>query len=164
MSGDLKQLITREIKSVKEQIRGRMMTDPVQKEFDVVGMSELTWVADVDVGDDDQLLRDVPIKINGPKARFYARRDSPVFLEKNEQGRYQIIGPADRIRQQGSLCILDEDTEITTPSGDIGFTLVTQAFEFYQGPTPPTPGTSFWNDGVHGFPEITKLDSDGNEV
>lgn len=163
MSSDLKQLINREIKAAAKQLRGRVMSDPVQKDFDVVGMESFTWVVDVDVGS-DQLLRDVPVKINGPKARFYARRNSPVFLEKDAQGRYQVIAPSDRQHQQGRLCLLDEDTGITTPTGDIGFTLVTQPFEFYQGPTPPTPGTSLWNDGVHGFPEITKLDQDGNEV
>ena len=163
MSGELKELIRRENQSIKEQIRGRMMTDPVQKNFDVIGIAQFTWVGDVDIGG-DQLLRDVPIKINGPKARFYARRDSPVFLEKNEQGRYQVIGPADRQRQQGNLCLLDEDDGIVSSAGAIGFDLVVQPYSFYQGPTPPTPGTSFWNDGVHGYPAISKLDADGNEV
>ena len=161
MSGELKELIRRENLSIKQQIRGRMMSDPVQKNFDVIGIAQLTWVADVDIGG-DQLLRDVPIKINGPKARFYARRDSPVFLEKNEQGRYQVIGPADRQRQQGTLCLLDEDDGIVSQAGAIGFDLVVRPFEFYINTG--VPGESFWNDGVHGFPEITKLDADGNEV
>lgn len=158
---DLKQLITREIKSVRQQLRGRIMSDPVQKNFDVVGALSFTWVADVDVGG-DQIIRDVPVKINGPKARFYARRDSPVFLEKDAQGRYQIIAPADRVRQQGNLCLLDEDDGTVSPPVDIGFDLVVQPFEFYEGTG--IPGGGLWNDGVNGFPKISIIDQDGNEV
>lgn len=158
---DLKQLITREIKAAKEQLRGRIMSDPVQKNFNVVGMESLTWVCDVDVGG-DRILRDVPVKINGPKARFYSRRDSPVFLEKDAQGRWQILGPADRIRRQGNICLLDEDDGIVTPSGNIGFELVVRPFEFYEGTG--IPGGGLWNDGVNGFPKLSILDQDGNEV
>lgn len=158
---DLKSLITREQKAVKQQIRGKIMSDPVQKNFDTAGAAQFTWVCDVDIGS-NRLLRDVPVKINGPKARFYARRDSPVFLEKDSQGRYQIIGPADKGPQQGRICFLDEDTGIVSPTSPIGFTLVVQPYEFYKGTG--LPGGSFYNDGVHGYPEITKLDQDGNEV
>ena len=158
---DLKQLITREQKALKDQIRGRIMSSPVQKNFDLIGIQFLQWVSDVDVGG-DLLLRDVPIKINGPKARFYARRNSPVFLQKDAQGRYQIIGPADRSQEQGNLIEVDEDTGIAAAPIDIGFTLRIEAFEFYEGTG--IPGGSLWNDGVHGFPAVTKLDADGNEV
>lgn len=157
----IKELIRRENKAIAERIRGRVMSDPVQKNFDPTGIQFFTWVVDVDIGA-DRLLRDVPVKINGPKARFYARTGSPVFLEKNQQGRYQVVSPADRVREQGTLIELDEDTNVAAPVGDIGFDLVVQAFEFYEGTG--IPGGSNWNDGVHGFPEITKLDADGNEV
>ncbi len=158
---DLKQLITREQKSIKQQIRGRVMSSPVQKNFDVIGIQFLQWVVDVDVGG-DRLLRDVPVKINGPKARFYARRNSPVFLEKDAQGRYQVISPADRSQEPGSLIEVDEDTGIADAPVPIGFQLVIRPYEFYQGTG--VPGGSFYNDGVHGYPEVTKLDADGNEV
>lgn len=158
---DLKRLITREQKAIKQQLRGRIMSSPVQKNFDVIGIQFLQWVVDVDVGG-DKLLRDVPVKINGPKARFYARRDSPVFLEKDAQGRYQVVSPADRSQEQGSLTEIDEDTGLADAPVPIGFRLVIQPFEFYEGTG--VPGGSLWNDGVHGFPEVTKLDQDGNEV
>lgn len=158
---DLKNLITREIKTSRERLRGRVVTQPTQKNFDPSGGLSLTWVADVDIGS-DQILRDVPIKIAGPKARFYALIDAPVFLEKDAQGRWQMIAAADRARQQGSLQLLDEDDDVATPSGDIGFTTVRRAYEFYEGTG--IPGGSFYNDGVHGYPEVTVLDQDGNEV
>ena len=158
---DLKKLITREIKSVQQRIRGRVVSQPKQLNFDPSGAEFLTWVADVDVGG-DQILRDVPIKINGPKARFYALIDAPCFLEKDASGRYQLVSAAERAQQQGNLILLDEDTDVTTPGGDIGFTTVRRPFEFYEGSG--LPGGSFWNDGVHGFPEVSVLDQDGNEV
>ncbi|MEE9128385.1 MAG: hypothetical protein V3T84_00060 [Phycisphaerales bacterium] len=161
MSGDLKQLIAREQNAIQQQIRGRVMSDPVQKNFDVIGLAEFTWVVDVDIGS-DKLLRDVPVKINGPKARFYARVDQSVFLEKDAQGRYQVIRPADRVRQQGRICFLDEDDGIVSPTVPLGFDLIVRPYEFYKGNG--LPGGSFYNDGVHGYPEITKLDQDGNEV
>ena len=158
---DLKNLITREIKTSRERLRGRVVTQPTQKNFDPSGGSSLTWVADVDIGG-AQILRDVPIKIAGPKARFYALQDAPVFLEKDAQGRWQLIAAADRAREQGSLQLLDEDDDVATPSGDIGFTTVRRPYEFYEGTG--IPGGSFYNDGVHGYPELTVLDQDGNEV
>lgn len=159
---DLKRLINREIRGARERIRGRVVTDPSFKSFDPSGVAFLMPVVDVAIEGGDRLLRDVPVKINGPKARFYSRLDAPVFLEKDAQGRYQVVAPADRVTQQGSFLELDEDTDVVTPSGNIGFTTVTQPFEFYEGTG--IPGGSLWNDGVRGFPERTNLDKDGNEV
>lgn len=158
---DLKRLINREIRAGRERIRGRIASDPTFKNFDPSGGLFLTSVVDVDAGG-DRLLRDVPVKINGPKARFYSRIDAPVFLEKDAQGRYQVVAPADRANQQGSFAEFDEDTDVVAPAGAIGFTTVTQPYEFYEGTG--IPGGSFYNDGVHGYPERTNLDADGNEV
>lgn len=161
MSSDLKDLITREIKASVTRLRGKVVSQPTQKNFDPSGGLSLTWVCDVDIGG-DQIMRDVPIKIAGPKARFYALLDAPVFLEKDAQGRWQLIAAADRSREQGSLTLLDEDDDVATPSGDIGFTTIRRPYEFYEGTG--LPGGSFYNDGVHGYPEFTVLDQDGNEV
>jgi hypothetical protein len=57
---------------------------------------------------------------------------------------------------------LDEDTGLPGPPATIGFDLVRRPYEFYKGTG--VPGGSFYNDGVHGFPEVTKIDADGNEV
>ncbi len=43
----------------------------------------------------------------------------------------------------------------------MGFTSTREVFDFYKG---GGVGFSFWNDGVNGFPKITVLDEDGNEV
>ncbi len=156
----LKALINREVDRKQQRIRGRVLTDPQLKDFDLIGMAFPTWVVDVDVGR-DQILRDVPVKINGPKARFYAHAGFPVWLDKDAQGRYQVTAPADRAKNQGNVILVDEDTGIASAVGNVGFTSTREVFDFYKG---GGVGSSFWNDDVNGFPKITVLDEDGNEV
>ena len=130
----IKALINREINARKERIRGVCVSNPAQKNMDPSGVRFFSWVVDVDIGG-DRLLRDVPVKINGPKARFYARAGSPVYLDKDAQGRYQVSSPADRQPTGGGLLIIDEELE-TTATGTIGFTVTREPFEFYKGVTP----------------------------
>lgn len=172
---DLKRLISREIKTRRDRIRGKIVTDPSFRVFDPGGAQFLTPVADVDVGG-DQILRDVPVKISGPKARFYAKLGSPVWLEKDAQGRYQITAPADRIAKQGNVIEIDEDTEVVTTGGSTGFTVVREAYPYYQGVTPwsffdpaTDPDTIVWlraYDRLTGLPSniVVASDADGADV
>lgn len=165
-----KQLIRRELKAARERIRGRVIGDPYPLAFDPSGSNFPVFVAPgVDTGG-VRLLERVPIKINGPQARLYARNGSPVFLEKDAQGRYQIVGPADRAPQAGSLKTINEDTDVTTAANGVGFTTVREAFEYYQGVTPESffdPGadanTLVWlraYDRALGAPDNIVLSSD----
>lgn len=158
---DRKALINREIDARREMIRGRIVSQPTFKNFDGIGAQFLTPVVDVDVGA-ERPLRDVPVKINGPKARFYAKIGSPVFLAKDAQGRYQVVGPADRAKEQGSVRLVSISAGTSTAAGNIGLQFIRQPFEFYQADS--VPGNSLWNDGVNGFPKFTILDGSGNEV
>lgn len=172
---DLKRLISREIKTRRDRIRGKIVTDPSFRTFDPGGGQFLTPVADVDVGG-DQILRDVPVKISGPKARFYAKLNSPVWLEKDAQGRYQITAPADRVAQAGSLIEIDEDTEVVTTGQTTGFTVVREAYPYYQGVTPESffdpaldPDTIVWlrsYERLTGLPNniVVASDVDGADV
>jgi hypothetical protein len=130
-----KRLIAREINARRERIRGVVVSHPLQRNFDPGGALFFTWVADVDIGA-DKVLRNVPIKINGPKARFYARPGSPVFLEKDAQGRYQIISPADRIPKQAEVRLFSEVTGLFADGGFQGNTFQREPYEFYKGITP----------------------------
>jgi hypothetical protein len=130
---DLKELVVREIRGRRERIRGVIVAAPRQAFFDPAGTASLTWVVDVDVGS-NELLRDVPVKINGPQARMYARLGMPVYLDKDAQGRYQVVAPADRVPRQGSVQELDEDAGSTASAGQTGFTFVREPFSFYGGP------------------------------
>ncbi len=170
----MKALINREINARRERIRGVIVSNPIQRNFDPSGARFLGWVVDVDIGR-DRLLRNVPVKINGPKARFYAKLGSPVFLEKDAQGRYQVVAPADRVPVGGGLLIIDEETLAET-TGTVGFTITREPFEFYKGTTPESffdpaadPNTLVWMRGYDraiGLPANLTLDSDtdGAEV
>lgn len=171
-----KRLIRREIQAIRQTIRGRVIGDPYQLAFDLSGSNFPVYVAPgVDVGG-NRILERVPIKINGPQARLYARNGAPVFLEKDAQGRYQIVGPADRAPQQGNLITVDEDVALqpaTTVVDGAGFSTERQPFLFYKGTTPESffdPGadaaTLVWlraYDRSGGEPEniLPVTDSDG---
>lgn len=139
----LKGLINREIRERRDRIRGRVVSAPRQVNFDTTGAQFFTWVVDVDVGG-DEILRNVPVKINGPKARFYARVGFPVFLEKDAQGRYQVVSPADRAPQQGGVILVDESTGQASAGGNFGFQVIRRPYEFYKGTVPE----SFFDPGA----------------
>lgn len=172
-----KALIAREIQAIATQarIRGRVASAPELKFFDPGGTASPTWVCDVDVGE-DRLLRDVPIKVNGPKARFYAQLGSPVWLDRDAQGRYQVTAPADRTQQPGNLIEIDEDTGDAAAAGSTGLTIVREPYEFYKGETPESffdpsadGDTLLWlraYDRLTGLPAnlIAASDADGADV
>jgi hypothetical protein len=154
-------LIGREIKAARTVRRGTIVSDPVRKFFDPAGAESFTWVSDVDIGD-DVIMRNVPIKINGSRARGYARLGLPVEIQRNAQGRWQIIGPADRATAQASITELDETTDTTTAAGETGILIIREEFAWYANIG--NPGESRWNNGNDGFPKIRILDGDGNEL
>lgn len=136
---DLRHLIGSEIRSLatQQRIRGRIVSEPAQKFFDPSGTGQPTYVCDVDIGA-ERILRDVPVKINGPKARFYAQVGFPVYLDRDGQGRYQVTAPADRVPSTGAVIEIDEDTDTELDGGIVGNTVVRQPFEWYAGDTPET--------------------------
>lgn len=174
---NLKRLISREIRAqaINRRIRGKILTPPAPLNFDFTGAQDLTFVCDVDVGG-EQPLRNVVVKINGPKARFYAQPGSPVYLDTDASGRFQVVAPADRAPEQGTLQTLDEDAESFTPAGNVGLSLVREAYDWYAGDGPETlfdpsqdADTILWLrtwDRLHGLPSnITPAsDADGAEV
>ena len=171
---DLKRLINREIDKKMIRIRGTCVTDPRQVNFDPGGAQFLTFVTDVDVGG-NRILENVPIKA-GAKARFFAKKGSPVFLERDAQGRYQVVAPAERVQTQGNVTELDEDLATVNAAGFIGFTSTREIYDFYKGTEPESffdPATEANNilwyrayDRLTGLPLniIPVTDTDGAEV
>ncbi len=131
----VKRLISREIRAVKQTLRGRVISEPKQVSIDPGGSLYYSWVVDVDCGG-DQILRDVLVKLSGGKGRFYAKPGSPVFLEKDAQGRYQIVGPGDRSPSQSNLLLLDESAGTVSDAGSLGFSYIKRPFIYYKGTTP----------------------------
>ena len=119
---DQKRLMAREIRTARGRLRGVVVSRLSQKNFDPAGSASLTWVADVDI-QSNNLLRDVPIKINGPQARLYAQPGFPVFLERDASQRWQVIGPADRVPSRAVVQLLNEATDVVTAGGNRGVTL-----------------------------------------
>lgn len=151
---ELRKVLRREIERARDQIRGTVIGNPYATDIDGTGI--LTYVAPaVDIGS-TRLLERVPIKINGPQARLYARSGSPVFLQKNAQGRYQIVSPAERTRKPGNVQLIDEDTGLTVLTGS-GFTVTREPYSWYAD-----NGT--YANGVDGYPKLTVRDGDGNIV
>lgn len=155
-----KRLIAREVAAAGDKLRGVVVSDPEQKLFRPAQTDAFTWIVNVDIGG-NRLLRDVPVKVYGQKARSYAKLNQPVFLERDARGRYQVIGPSDRVPRQGNVTLLDEDDRTTSSGGLVGYTVTREVFEYYKGNL-PTAGTGLW--GTKGFPKITVRDKDGNVV
>ena len=90
------------------------------------------WVTDVEFGA-DKPMRNVPIKsINGNM--FYAQRGQTVQLRRSTFGRWQIVGPGDRLNTVTTTKTYKLSTEVETASVDTGFTFAIRPFEFYMGP------------------------------
>jgi len=174
---DLKRLITREVQASagRARIRGTIITAPELRTFDPNGGTAPTFVCSVDIGA-DRILREVPVKINGPKARFYAQPGFAVYLDRNAQGRYQVVAPADRITQPANITEIDEDTNLAESAGQSGVTIVRQPYIYYAGDGPELlfnpatdPDTLLWvraYDRAIGAPAniVVSSDVDGADV
>lgn len=157
----LKRLMRREILSRQEQITGTVLS--VRKLADLDNNNSATWVVDVDIGAAEPL-RDVAVKAGADGERFYAGLGMTVRLARNTQGRFDVIGPGDRVNAVAVKKVYTLGVDTPVSSANQGFSVERVAFEFYEGPTPGTPGTSYWNDSVHAFPLVRIVDGDGVPV
>ena len=129
---DLQRLIQREFTS-KEAIR--IVTVIGDKRLIQMNQSLTApmWVTDVEFGG-GRPVGNVPIKsING--SMFYAQRGQTVQVRKSVLGRWQIVGPGDRV----AAVQVTKEYDLTTGTqvgGDIntGFSFIRRAYEFYGGP------------------------------
>lgn len=156
-------LIRREMRAQPADIVGTVISHRALSNFDGEVNGAAMWVVDVEIGA-NRVLRDVPVKASSTGGREYAARGQSVVLRRNAQGRYDLVGPADRkiaftVSKQYDLTL-----DVVTATASLGFTFERKAFNFFKGPTPPTAGTSLWNDGNTSFPHIIIVDADGNEV
>lgn len=153
----VKRLIRREIEARSETIRGTVLS--VRSLVDLDGAGSATWVVDVDVGG-GQVLRNVAVKAGAGGDRFYAGLGQPVLLARNTQGRFDVIGPGDRVAAVAVTKTYTLGNPTPASSANTGFAIERVPFEFYQG----TGGASLWNDGTTPFPLVRIVDGDGNPV
>lgn len=159
----LQQLIRREILSRREFITGTVLRSPSLRPYDETGSASHVWTVDVEVGGQRPLF-DVPAKAGSDGSRRYAQRGSTVLLRRNAQGRFEVVGPGDRAAAFIEVKEYDIGDPTPTATDTLGFSSRREPFEFYKGPTPGVPGTSFWNDGDNPFPKLTIIDPNGNPV
>lgn len=127
----LKNLILREIRARKDFLVGTVVSSPVLRTFDASAFGAETWVVRVDVGG-NRILDNVPVKaVEG--SRFYAQLGQSVLLRKNAQGRYDVVGPADRLATAAVAKQYDLNAGLLTATETRGFTFQREPFEFYGG-------------------------------
>lgn len=156
----LKRLMRREIGARSEHLVGTVLS--IRRLEDLDGQNSATWVVDVDVGSSEPL-KSAGVKAGANGERFYAGLGMTVKLGRNTQGRFEVIGPGDRVGAIASVKTYRLGIDAPTASANVGLTSQRVAFEFYKGANPPTPPT-FWNDGQTSFPLVRIIDGDGNPV
>lgn len=148
--------VRREIRARRDLV-GTVVSQRELREFNT--LSAPVWVCDVDIGS-NRLLRNVPIKGAETGQRFFAERGQAVLLRRNSQGRYDIVGPSDKLAGVAVKKTYAVGVTTVVATTNEGFNVVPEPFEFYQGPTPPTVFTSLWNDGSTPFPLVRILDAE----
>ncbi len=158
----LNDLLRRDRRAHDKLVRGTIVSSPKRIKLKS-SQTEFTWVVDVDVNSNRPLLN-VPIKIGPARSRSYAQLGRPVFVTRGTEGRWQVVGPADRVLAPITVTLWDEEADTTSAGTPIGATYERIPFSFFRGPTPGTPGTSLWADGVTPFGGSRMIDGDGDPI
>lgn len=155
----LKQLVRREVDTQRETIVGKVLTDMDVTDFDGTGAG--VFVADVEIGSNN-FLRNVPVKAN--RNRFYAQRGQTVLLRRSTQGRYEIIGPGDRLSSPVVEIAYDLETQQGGAPVSSGFDFELVDFFHYETLDAAAPLDVLWADGVTPFNLSRIVDADGVPV
>ncbi len=129
----MKELIRREFLSRKEILVGTVIGERRPDRFDGTSPGAgVMVVCDVEIGSNNPLLN-VPIKAGADGSRFYAGLGETVLLRRNLGGRYQVVGPGDRVAAEMEIIEYDAVTRDVTVQTQQGFAQVIDPFEFYAG-------------------------------
>lgn len=156
---NLKRLIRREVDSQREIIVGRVISEMQLVDFD--GQGAGVFVCQVEIGSNNRL-QGVPVK--SQRGRNYAQLGQTVVLRRNAQGRYEIIGPGDRVSTAVEEKTYDLTTQNNVTTVDIGFTFERVPFSHYATLSGGAPLGVLWADGVTPFNLVRQLDAQGNPV
>jgi hypothetical protein len=124
-----RELFRQERRAHVEFLLGTVVTRPKIVQFDGVGP---VWVVDVDVGG-KRLFKNVPVKAVAQGGRFYADINQPVLLKRNAQGRFDVVGSADRKAGVAVVKGYDLTTGNLQSTSSAGFSVIPRAFEHYMG-------------------------------
>lgn len=156
----VKRVIRREINRQRETRIGTVISDPELSDFD--GNSSGVFVAHIDIGAED-FLRNVPIK--AAHTRFYAQIGQSVLLHKSAQGRWEAVGPGERV--SGNLVTRRYDlSDQSQQGGDVNrhFTYEVLPWSYYATLDAGSPSGVIWNDGVTPLNYKRIVDGDGNPI
>ncbi len=153
----LKTVIRREIRARRDLV-GTVFSQRELRQFNT-GAAPV-WVCSVNIGG-NRILRNVPIKGAGSGERFYAELGQAVLLRRNTQGRYDIVGPSDKLSAIATKKTYNIGAAAVVATTTEGFQISQEIFDFYKGTGPPN---SLWADGVTPFPLVRILDAAGNPV
>ncbi|MGH3995846.1 MAG: hypothetical protein ACRDTJ_00095 [Pseudonocardiaceae bacterium] len=159
MSSNLKKLIRREVDTQRQTLVGRVISE--MRIADVDGNGSGVFVCQVEIGANRRLI-DVPVK--SQRGRNFAQLGQTVLLRRNAQGRYEVIGPGDRISTPVEIRTYDLATQVNTGSTDFGFSYQRVPFDFYQTLSVGAPLGVLWGDGVTPFGLVRQVDAQGNPV
>jgi len=128
----IKNVIRREVLARQQTIVGTVIRQRQISSFDSSIDGAPVWNCDVEIGS-NRILMSVPIKLSGTGRAFYADRGQTVLLRRNAQGRFEIIGPGDRITSPLVIKTynVSDGSEVTSTSRGTTFEVV--PLEFYQG-------------------------------
>lgn len=155
MSNLTQKLISRDIKARQENRRGTVLTEPRLLNYDTASIDRTVYVVDVDIGA-SRPVRDVLVKSSsGQGGRAYAQVGKAVEIQRNEGGRWVVIGSADRIRNVGEIQYLDESTDSFSAGVPYGYTSRIRPYGFY------ADNLAY---GTQGYGNAAIVDGDGNEV
>ncbi len=155
----LKNLIRREVDRQKEVKIGTVISEPRISDFD--GNGSGVWVVDLYLGDEDYL-RNVPVK--AVRSRFYAQLGQTVAARKSAQGRYEVVGPGNRVMGTRKDKTYDLETRNQQSSANTGFSSERVPFSHYETLDGGAPLGVLWADGVTPFNLVRIVDGDGNPV
>jgi len=155
MTTNAQKLANRDIRSRQEVRRGTVLTDLHTVAYDPSTLSATVFVVDVDIGA-TRPIRDVIVKSSsGTGGRAYASAGRAVEIQRNQGGRWFVIGAGDRIRNVGEVQDFDEATESFDAAVSAGFTSARRTYDFYG-----TNGTY----GQAGYGHAVIVDTNGDEV
>jgi hypothetical protein len=155
--------MARQIRVSDEKKRGTMVTNPRKMNVNVTADDSPCFVGRVNTGG-RKILRNIVVKANGG-SRAYARKGLPVMLQKNAQGRWEVIGPSDRIISPALVSEVDLELGTVVSQPDEGFSLAQRPFSHFRGglTSQSTPaGEGLW--GANTFSSSIVVDGSGAEV
>ena len=159
MATALKKLSRREIRAQNDSLIGTIIKAPNVIIFDANDAG--CWVVDVEIGS-NQYLKDVPVK--AIENRFYAQLGQIVSLRRNAQGRFEVVGPGDRVTSP--MVIKEYNIGVTSAvsSTDYGFGYDRVPFSYYATLDGGAPLGVVFGDGSTPFNYVRIVDAQGSPV